>query len=84
MPKAKTRIKPRAASRRPSRKSRNKVALKGTVRSSKRVKSELKYIPWDTVPVEDLNPLLQRHFVVGGDIMVARVLMNLDEFITRE
>jgi len=53
MPKAKTRIKPRAASRRPSRKSRNRVALKGTVRAAKRscAKSELKYIPWDTVPI---------------------------------
>jgi quercetin dioxygenase-like cupin family protein len=78
MPKAKTYAKPRAASRRPSRKSRNRVALKGTVRAAKRsgAKSELKYIPWNTVPVEDLNPLLQRHFVVGGDIMVARVLMK--------
>lgn len=75
MPKSKTRIKPRAASRRPTRKSRTKVALANTVRTPKR-KAELKYIPWSTVPIEDLNPLLQRHFVVGQDIMVARVLMK--------
>jgi len=75
MPKSKTRIKPRAASRRLSRKSRNQVALANTVRTPKR-KAELKYIPWSTVPIEDLNPLLQRHFVVGQDIMVARVLMK--------
>ena len=37
---------------------------------------ELKYIPWHTVELEDLNPLLQRQFVVGHDIMVARVLMK--------
>ena len=37
---------------------------------------ELKYVPWNTVDLEDLNPLLQRQFVVGRDIMVARVLMK--------
>ena len=37
---------------------------------------ELKYVPWHTVDLEDLNPLLQRQFVVGHDIMVARVLMK--------
>jgi quercetin dioxygenase-like cupin family protein len=37
---------------------------------------ELKYVPWSTVDLEDLNPLLQRQFVVGSDIMVARVLMK--------
>ena len=37
---------------------------------------ELKYVPWHTVELEDLNPLLQRQFVVGRDIMVARVLMK--------
>jgi quercetin dioxygenase-like cupin family protein len=36
----------------------------------------LKYIPWDTVPIEPLNPLLGRQFVVGNEIMVARVLMK--------
>ena len=70
--------RPLAAARKSSRKSRNTVALKGTVKSAKRNagKAELKHVPWNTVPVEDLNPLLQRHFVVGGDIMVARVLMK--------
>ena len=41
-----------------------------------RAKMELKYIPWQSVELEDLNPLLQRQFVVGRDIMVARVLMK--------
>lgn len=39
-------------------------------------KAELQYIPWSSVPLEDLNPLLQRHFVVGREIMLARVLMK--------
>ena len=36
----------------------------------------LKYIPWHTIPLEDLNPLLQRQFVVGQEIMLARVLLK--------
>lgn len=41
-----------------------------------RPKAELKHIPWSTVEVEALNPLLGRQFVVGRDIMVARVIMK--------
>jgi len=41
-----------------------------------RVKAELKYIPWSSVQLEDLNPLLQRQFVVGQDVMLARVLLK--------
>ena len=36
----------------------------------------LQYIPWHTVPLEDLNPLLKRQFVVGQEIMLARVLLD--------
>ena len=36
----------------------------------------LQYIPWHTIPLEDLNPLLQRQFVVGQNIMLARVLLK--------
>jgi quercetin dioxygenase-like cupin family protein len=39
-------------------------------------KAELKYIPWSSVELEDLNPLLQRQFVVGQDVMLARVLLK--------
>ncbi len=59
-----------------------KVKLAGTVskertrKPSSSRKSELKYIPWNAVPLEDLNPLFKRQFVVGEDIMVARVLMQ--------
>jgi len=48
-----------------------KTATKGQVR-----KMELRHVPWQTVDLEDLNPLLQRQFVVGHDIMVAQVLMK--------
>lgn len=43
---------------------------------ARRAKAELRHIPWNTVDLEQLNPLLQRQFVVGRDIMVARVLMK--------
>src|ERR1700685_4759829 len=36
----------------------------------------LQYIPWKSIPLEELNPLLQRQFVVGQEIMVARVLLK--------
>ena len=34
------------------------------------------YIPWDSVSLEDLNPLLQRQMVWGQQIMLARVLLK--------
>jgi quercetin dioxygenase-like cupin family protein len=53
----------------------SKVALKDTVSNAKR-KAELRHIPWSSVEVEKLNPLLGRHFVVGQNIMLARVLLK--------
>ena len=41
-----------------------------------RAKAELKHIPWSSVEIEELNPLLGRQFVVGRDIMVARVFLK--------
>ncbi len=35
-----------------------------------------RYIPWDSVELEQLNPLLKRQFVVGEKVMVARVLLK--------
>lgn len=37
---------------------------------------KLKHIRWESIALEDLNPLLQRQFVVGGDLMLARVLLK--------
>ena len=57
-----------------------KTGLKGS-RAKARTGSDAgqmkaKHTPWHAVELEDLNPLLQRQFVVGHDIMVARVLMK--------
>lgn len=38
--------------------------------------AQLKYVPWNTVELENLNPLLQRQFVVGESVMIARVLLK--------
>ena len=54
----------------------SKVALKGTVLKGKPPKAELRHIPWSSVEVEALNPLLGRHFVVGQNVMLARVLLK--------
>jgi quercetin dioxygenase-like cupin family protein len=45
-------------------------------RAAKPAAAALQYIPWHTIPLEDLNPLLQRQFVVGQEIMAARVLLK--------
>ncbi|HWY55215.1 MAG TPA: cupin domain-containing protein [Terriglobales bacterium] len=57
---------------------RSQIAKKTTKRAAtkKPAKANLKHIPWNSVELEDLNPLLQRHFVVGQDIMLARVLLK--------
>jgi quercetin dioxygenase-like cupin family protein len=61
-----------AAPRRKPKTARKKVAR----RTTDTQRTRLQYIPWSTVPIEDLNPLLQRHFIVGQNIMVARVLLK--------
>ena len=38
--------------------------------------AELKYVPWSSVELEDLNPQLKRQFVVGENVMIARVLLK--------
>jgi len=35
-----------------------------------------KYVPWKSVELEDLNPLLKRQFVVGENVMIARILLK--------
>ena len=70
MPKAKKKTARSRALKKP-----RKVAKRVAVVSSA-IKGELKHIPWNTVELENMNPLLQRQLVVGQDIMVARVLMK--------
>jgi quercetin dioxygenase-like cupin family protein len=69
---AKKKLKPKTSAR---KKSKSRTALSGTVKRTT-AKVGLQYIPWHTVGLEELNPLLQRQYVVGQEIMVARVLLK--------
>ena len=42
----------------------------------KRIKAQLRHIPWTTVELEQLSPSLQRQFVSGRDLMLARILLK--------
>jgi quercetin dioxygenase-like cupin family protein len=68
---AKAKVKRVAKKRKPATPAAHKPA-----RSKAAGKVDLKYVSWNSVELEDLKPLLQRQFVVGYDIMVARVLMK--------
>jgi len=74
MPKSKRPIS--KSPRKKSRSARPSIELSATVAKKRSQKADLKHVPWHTVALEDLTPLLQRQFVVGGDIMVSRVLMK--------
>jgi len=73
---AKAKVKPTAKARSTTKKAKRKPSSRVIAKQKRASKMELKYVPWSTVDLEDLNPLLQRQFVVGRDIMVARVLMK--------
>jgi quercetin dioxygenase-like cupin family protein len=53
-----------------------KAVLKGTIARNKVGNGQLRHIAWSSVEVEALNPLLGRHFVVGHNVMLARVLLK--------
>jgi quercetin dioxygenase-like cupin family protein len=69
-PKTKTSIRAKAKNTKSQSRTKRAVAKRATGTAA------LQYIPWHTIPLEDLNPLLQRQFVVGQEIMVARVLLK--------
>ena len=74
MPKSKrTKFKP---AKKKSRSPRSSVRLSATVASRRSQKADLKHVAWQTVELENLTPFLQRQLIVGGDIMVARILMK--------
>ena len=51
------------------------LTLKRTV--SKRTQpAELKYIAWNDVEREEMNPLLYRQLIVGQQVMLARILLK--------
>ena len=71
MPKSKPKSRSTSPAKPKSKKPGEHVVAKQAASSA-----ALQYIPWHTIPLEDLNPLLQRQFVVGQEIMLARVLLK--------
>lgn len=61
--------------RKPAKPAKAKQSSRAATKKSFR-KVSTQYVPWNAIPLEDLNPLLQRHFVVGQEIMLARVLLK--------
>ena len=50
--------------------------LRQTVPSKKKGTGKLNYVAWNSIALEHLNPLLRRQFVVGEELMLARVLLK--------
>lgn len=53
-----------------------RTGLQGTIAKGKPAKGELRHVPWTSIAVESLNPLLGLQYVVGQNIMLARVLLK--------
>ena len=51
-------------------------ALKNTVRTKSGANASLKYLAWNDIEVEEMNPLLGRQLIVGHQVMLARVLLK--------
>ncbi len=66
----------RKTKRSAKKKSAGKPRRKTTARAPARKAAKMRHIAWRSVELEDLNPLLQRHFIVGQEIMLARVLLK--------
>ncbi len=45
-------------------------------RAEDSAQNKLKHVRWSEIPIESLNPLLDRQIAVGDQVMVARVLLK--------
>jgi quercetin dioxygenase-like cupin family protein len=69
-------VKSKTASSRNNQNAKSHSRAQRAVTKHAASQAPLQYIRWRTIPLEDLNPLLQRQFVVGQEIMLARVLLK--------
>jgi quercetin dioxygenase-like cupin family protein len=51
-------------------------ALKNTVRGNADATASWKYLAWNDIEIETMNPLLGRQLIVGHQVMLARVLLK--------
>lgn len=76
MPKSKKKTKSAKSKSQSQSKTKSHARAQRAVTKHAAAPVALQYIPWHTIQLEDLNPLLQRQFVVGQEIMLARVLLK--------
>ena len=55
---------------------KRRAVHKAAKKTTKATKPKLQHTAWASVELENLNPLLQRQFVVGGKVMLARILLK--------
>jgi len=72
----KKKLKSRSSTAIKSRNAKSHSRAQRAVTKHAASKTALQFVPWHTIPLEELNPLLQRQFVVGQEIMLARVLLK--------
>ena len=72
MPRPKPAAKSKSKSKSKKKPSRGRRALQKASPS----RAEAKHLPWGVVELEELNPLLQRQFIVGKRVMVARLVLR--------
>jgi len=76
MAKKKMQKNPKSSARKKAKTASSHSRAKRAIIKHAAASAALQYIPWHAIPLEELNPLLQRQFVVGQEIMVARVLLK--------
>jgi quercetin dioxygenase-like cupin family protein len=76
MPKTKSKSRAKKKSNSTKAKNTKHSRAKHVVTKHAKKPAKLQYSQWSAIPLEDLNPLLQRQFVVGQEIMLARVLLK--------
>jgi quercetin dioxygenase-like cupin family protein len=61
----------------PAAKSKNKKkSSRRAPQKASPTRAEPKHLPWGSVELEELNPLLQRQFIVGKRVMLARLVLR--------
>ncbi len=73
---AKTKLKSKPPARAKTDRGKSHSRAKQTLTRLAAANPAVQYIPWKSVELENLNPLLQRQFVVGQELMLARVLLK--------
>jgi quercetin dioxygenase-like cupin family protein len=58
------------------RQERKSASGESRVTTSEKTASEVQHHTWSKIELEELNPRLQRQFVTGTDVMLARVLLK--------